>query len=325
MEDTEIVVESTANGVHNDFYSRWKQAINGVGDFIAIFIPWFWQEEYTREVHDFVPTTEEEELIELYGLTHGQLAFRRAKIETDFNGDETKFQQEYPNNWQEAFVAEKRDTFIPASLVLKAQKQQTVVPAGAMVMGVDPARYGDDATAIVVRHGRKVRTVRRFEKKSTMAVAGIVARFIDATPELDAVFVDVIGIGAGVFDRLVELGYDDIVHAVNFAESATEDDKFVNKRNECWGGAKAWLENGPVSLPDGDVWLSDLTAPGYTYDSSGKLKLERKEDIKKRDGKSPDVGDAFALTFSEPVRPGTRRRKQPKMAPVVIHDEVVGY
>ena len=319
---TEVWVETTANGVNNDFYSRWLQAIDGRGDYIAIFLPWFWQTEYRRPVPaDWQRTEEENELSQLYGLDDEQLAWRRNKIESDFGGDASKFQQEYPCNWQEAFVAEKRDTFIPARLVVKAQAT-TAEPAGAMVVGVDPARYGSDQTAIVVRHGRKVRAVRRYDGKSTMEVAGICARFIEATPQMDRMFIDVIGIGAGVYDRLVELGYGKKVTAVNAAEKAAEDEKYVNKRAECWATGKKWLEEGPVQLPEGDIWLADLTAPGYTYDSSGRLRLEKKEDIKKRSGRSPDVGDAWSLTFAEPVR------KVERAGPMVEYegarDSVVG-
>lgn len=324
---TEVWIESTANGVKNDFYARWKQAINGVGDFIPIFLPWFWQPEYRRALPpDWKRDDDENELAQLYGLDDEQLAWRRNKIESDFNGDASRFQQEYPCNWQEAFVAEQRDTFIPAKLVIRAQSTQTEA-YGPMVVGVDPARFGDDATAIVVRQGRRVRAVRRYEKKSTMEVAGICARFIEATPQMDMMFIDVIGIGAGVYDRLVELGYGDKVRPVNSSESAAEDEKYANKRAECWGGAKRWLEEGPVQLPPDDdekkvSWLGDLTAPGYTYTSNGALRLEKKEDIKKREGRSPDVGDALALTFAEPVR------KRPQTAPLIEHegvrDDVVG-
>jgi hypothetical protein len=120
MAGTEVIVESTANGVKNDFYARWKQAINGKGDYLAIFVPWFWQPEYTREAEGFVPTEEEAELQSLFGLTLGQLAFRRNKVESDFKGDASRFQQEYPCNWQEAFINEQRDSFIAAKAVMRA-------------------------------------------------------------------------------------------------------------------------------------------------------------------------------------------------------------
>jgi hypothetical protein len=330
MDGTEVIVESTANGVSNDFYKRWKVAIAGRGDFIPIFIPWFWQPEYAREVpKDWARTQEEDDLVALYELNDGQLAWRRAKIENDFAGDVTKFEQEYPNNWQEAFVAEKRDTFITGRMVQWARSTKLDGSTGPMVVGVDPARYGDDRTAIVVRQGRKVRAARTYEKKSTMEVAGIIVRFIEAQKP-DAVFIDVIGIGAGVYDRLEELGYagdrsaKSVVIPVNVGEGAADGERYSNKRAEVWGEMKKWLEAKPVSLPDSDEWLADLTAPGYTYDSSGRLKIESKEAMRKRGEKSPDLGDALALTFAEPVRVREPESSFP-LEPTPLYEELETY
>lgn len=329
MPGTEIIVESTANGVvgdGGDFYERWVAAIRGQGDFAAIFIPWFWQPEYRRPLPaGWLRTPEEEELVKAYGLDDGQLAWRRAKIENDFKGDGSKFRQEYPSSWPEAFVAEDRDSFIKAQSVVRAMQDSNTIPAGALLAGVDPARYGPDTTAIVVRQGRKVRSAQRFQGKSTMEVAGIVARFIEAHAP-DRVFVDVIGIGAGVYDRLVELGYGPRskggtgqVVAVNVAERAIEDDKYVNRRAECWALMREWLMAPPCQLPHDDGWLADLTSVGYTYDSSGRLRLESKEKMRDRGTKSPDLADALSLTFAEPVRP--RRQDGPLLDPTPSYEE----
>jgi hypothetical protein len=133
-----------------------------------------------------------------------------------------------------------------------------------------------------------------------------------------------------VYDRLCELGYgaqDDesknVVFAVNAAETAIESDKYVNRRAEMWGEMKRWLEEFPCSLPQSDEILADLTAPGYTYDSSGRLRIESKESMKKRDEKSPDIADALALTFAEPVR--RKEKSGPVVAAFRPFDEVVGY
>ncbi len=339
---TEVYLESTGNGVadnsgENDFYKRWLLAIAGNSDYIAVFLPWFWQPEYTREVpKDFERDADEQELADLYELTDGQLAWRRAKIESDFRGDVTKFQQEYPCNWREAFVMADRDTFIPNAAVQWALKTEMQPSSAPLIVGVDPARYGTDRTAIVVRQGRKVRAVRTYKDKSTMEVAGIVVRFIEAHKPA-AVFIDVIGIGAGVYDRLEELGWagedsDEerrIVFPVNVAEKAVDDERYYNKRAEVWGDLKAWIEAKPVDLctmSEGrdisDEWVADLTSPGYTYDSAGRLKLESKEAMRKRGQKSPDLGDALALTFAEPVRKREVRREPVIEAQPLYEEEV---
>lgn len=93
---TEIILESTANGVGGEFHERWQQAEAGVGDYIAIFVPWFWSEEYAREVDDdFDLTDEEDEYAEAHGLTLEQMAWRRAKIAE--LKDPMLFKQEYPS------------------------------------------------------------------------------------------------------------------------------------------------------------------------------------------------------------------------------------
>jgi hypothetical protein len=81
VENTEVILESTANGVGNYFHEMWQKAEAGLSDFIAIFVPWFWQDEYARNVpSDFICTPEETELQLLYGLTKEQITWRRAKI-----------------------------------------------------------------------------------------------------------------------------------------------------------------------------------------------------------------------------------------------------
>ena len=133
-----------------------------------------------------------------------------------------------------------------------------------------------------------------------MEVAGMVARII-VKEEPARVFVDVGGLGAGVVDRLRELGYGNRVEAVNFGSKALDPDKYKNKRAECWSLMNDWLRELPVSIPDDDSLHADLMAPGYKYDSNSRLQLEDKDDIKRRGLASPDEADALALTFASPV------------------------
>lgn len=127
-------------------------------------------------------------------------------------------------------------------------------------------------------------------------------------------FIDVGGVGAGVYDRLVEMGYDNVVRAINFGSSPFEpqplDDKGkpsggpLNRRAEMWMKSKEWLEDvAGASIPDSDSLQADACGPGYKYDSHTRLVLESKEDMRRRDVPSPDEWDAVALTFAEPVAP----------------------
>lgn len=110
-EDTDIYVESTANGMSGVFYELWKGAVEGRNGFLAFFSPWFDSPEYREPVGPYFERTfEEEELVTLYGLDDEQLQFRRTRVAQ--NGVE-KFQQEYPSNADEAFIASGRPVFNP--------------------------------------------------------------------------------------------------------------------------------------------------------------------------------------------------------------------
>lgn len=325
MNDTEIILESTANGVGGDFHTRWRMAERGESEYEAIFVPWFWQDEYTETPpRDFMATDEEEELRHLFGLNDGQLYFRRRKIADDFKGDETRFQQEYPNTAAEAFVAAKRDSLIPIPHILAARKETSIGPSIAqpLLIGCDPSRYGDDRTAIVWRRGRVVYKVRLLKDKSTMQLAGILAKIIDSDKP-EKLFIDIVGLGVGTYDRLEELGYGDVVVGVQASEKAAEDDLYYNKRAECWTRMRDWFAAKPVRIPDSDEFQADLVEPGYTYDSNSRIKIEKKEDIKKRGGLSPDIGDALSLTFAENVRP--KDRDEPEVQEHRPNDPGVGY
>ena len=124
---------------------------------------------------------------------------------------------------------------------------------------------------------------------------------------LDRVFIDVTGLGAGIYDRLNETGYSRVVRAVNFAQKPYKPDQYRNKRAEMWDELRQWLEDpAGVQVPDDDKLHGDLCAPvwgkGATkHDSNGRLVLEPKDHIRERLGISPDGGDAAALTFAFPV------------------------
>lgn len=300
--NTEIFLESTANGIGNYFHQQWQLAEASLSEFIPIFIPWFWQEEYTRSIsQEFVLSEEEYTLKELYGLTNEQLLWRRIKItELSIGGmDGTKaFMQEYPCCAAEAFQTTGEDTFISANIAIAASKQQAE-PHGALLIGVDPARFGDDRTCIVRRQSRVVSKIDSYVKKDTMEIANIVHLIIEAEKP-DRVCVDVVGLGAGVYDRLKELGHKDILVSVNGGSSPRDPNKFLNKRAEMWSDMREWLLDYPIQIPDSKSLLSDLCGLRYKFDNKGRLVLEKKEEMKKRGIRSPDEADALSLTFCYP-------------------------
>jgi hypothetical protein len=297
---TEIILESTANGVGNLFHRMWQAAAAGQSDYRTVFIPWFWQPEYRRVVSTLDLDDQEDAYRAAYGLDLEQMAWRHAKIATDFAGDAHRFEQEYPASADLAFVLVGVESFIPAPLVMAARASRSGSGQGPLVVGVDPARFGDDDTAIVRRRGRVVCPVERIRKRDTMHVAGAIARLIKEDRPA-RVFIDIGGLGSGIYDRLLELGFGYVVSPVNFGESAGRSERYKNRRAEMWGLLKEWLQLPPASIPDDDGLAADLVGPQYTYDSEGRLKLESKEDMRKRGIRSPDAGDALALTFAAPV------------------------
>lgn len=297
---TEIILESTANGIGNYFYNLWVAAVTGRSPYQAIFLPWFWDDKYTIKGPNYSLDEEEEQLYENHkdeGLTLEHLAWRREKLNSTSDREEAleRFKQEYPFTWMEAFRSPVANRFIKANMVEKARKHE-VNTESPLVIGVDPAISDNDRLAIIRRKGRKAYKLETYHNLNTMEIVGLVRRMIDAEKP-HKVCIDCIGIGAGVVDRLLELGYSQ-VEGVNVAHSSSDKERFRNKRAELWSELKDWLDNEMgVQIPDSDELQGDLTAPGYKYDSSNRLLIESKDDMKKRGMKSPDCAEALMLTF----------------------------
>jgi hypothetical protein len=208
----------------------------------------------------------------------------------------SQFQREYLCD----FSASVDDVLIPLPLVSAAMQRSTnheiELRGMPKVIGVDVARYGSDRTVFFQRWGKQTLPPIIIEDSDLMYVVGRLAKIIDQWVP-DAVFIDVGGVGAGVVDRMLQLGCD--VIAVNFGERSI-DPGYSNRRVEMWDGMKRWLEDGGV-LPNINGLQADLSAPTFSFDASNRMKLERKDEIRKRLGASTDLGDALALTFAMPV------------------------
>jgi hypothetical protein len=151
------------------------------------------------------------------------MAWRRNKIAE--LKDAALFKQEYPATAAEAFQMSGHDSYIKPALVAEARKAECD-PSGPLVIGLDPSRFGDDGSAMARRRGRKVLKVERKFKKDTMEVAGWAKQVID-TEKPARMFIDVGGLGAGVYDRLKEMGYEKVIRAVNFGAAPLEPPKYA--------------------------------------------------------------------------------------------------
>lgn len=209
---------------------------------------------------------------------------------------ENAFKQEFLCD----FSASSDDVLIPFDLVLECigrKMDHTMFQTAPIAMGVDVARFGDDRSVICIRQGLMVLELERYRQMDLMTYAGIVAQKAQQYA-VDGLFVDGVGVGAGVVDRLRQLGLD--VIDAQAGTKPVDPARYFNKRAEMWADMKAWMQAGG-SLPDDQELITDLTGLTYSFAPGGQLQLEKKEDMKKRGLSSPDVADALALTFYSPL------------------------
>lgn len=192
------------------------------------------------------------------------------------------------------------DTMIPFSLVEQAMSRDIEVDKFAtMTYGLDVARFGSDKSALAKKKGNVITEVKKWRGLDLMQLVGAIKAEYDSEETIDrplSIYVDSIGLGSGVVDRLRELGLPAV--GINVSESPAMKGSYVNLRAELWGKMKNWLEQRNCTIPKDDDLLADLTAPRYTFNSSGKLRVESKEDMKKRGLASPDMADACILTLA---------------------------
>jgi hypothetical protein len=328
LDGTEIAIESTGNVYGDALHQLWRRAEAGDSEFMPVFLPWSLDPAYrTRLPDDFAMTAEEKTIAEQHNLDADQIMWRRNKVSQ--LGSVDHFKREYPLIPDEAFMASQFDSFITADLVMAARKTRDIEPYGPLLIGVDPAGQGDDSTAIAWRRGHAIVKVERRHKLTTMEIAGLIQKIIsDDKPA--KVSIDVGGLGVGVYDRLVEQGQGEIVSAVNFGGRAVEPPPLdeagkpsggnANRRAELWSLMRTALQ-GRFSIPDDDALHADLTSCGYKYDSSGRLLLESKVDMKRRGMPSPDSADAVALCFSEPGGAAIPRSRAVNFGRKIIYPE----
>lgn len=210
-----------------------------------------------------------------------------------------QFRQEYLCD----FGASSDDNLIPLDLAEAASTREIVheqVRGAAKIMGVDVARFGGDRSALAKRQGICCYPLQTWQGLDNIALADRIATAIrDWQP--DAVFIDAGG-GAGVIDYLRNQGYR--INEINFGGRPLQENKYYNKRAEMWGEMRDWLQRGGA-IPRNPELVTDLSGPKYGYDQDGsRIKLESKDSMKARGVRSPDLGDALALTFASKVRPG---------------------
>lgn len=175
-------------------------------------------------------------------------------------------------------------------------------------IGVDVARYGNDRSAIVARKGRNTLDGKILTKSSTTTVANAVRAFHKKHGGL--IFVDTIGLGAGVYDQLHDDKYP--VFEVNVAQSSPprlpgEEVDCALLRDWLWVAGARHLEHERPSFVGlqaniAQQLVGELANTRYTIDRLGRLKVESKDEMKRRLGFSPDIADAWLNTFAKRPR-----------------------
>jgi len=209
------------------------------------------------------------------------------------------------------FPLADEDTYIPIYWAEAARDRQ-IWPQNSydLVYGVDVARsLNRDRTVIAKRRGDQFLPYHVVRYNDTMKIVRDVAQMADREKP-KAIFIDVIGVGGGVFDRLKQLGYP--VIAVNSAETISMEfpEKYVRLRDELWGKMRDWLEAGRGKLwdnEDNDL-IGELSTP-KAWLQGAKTKIESKDEMRERLKKtggdesngSPDIADAHIMTFAMPI------------------------
>lgn len=219
------------------------------------------------------------------------------------------------------FPKGEADGVVELAKVEAAVERKLDTTGGTVIWGVDVARQGNDRSALAKRQGSKLlEPVKWRNGFDNMQVAGWIIDEYQRTPDSEkpfAICVDIIGYGAGVFDRLKELRMP--VKAINVANSAspqglmknTAKFQYMRLRDELWFKVQDWF-NGEVDIPDDAALIGELVTVTYKYESNGKVKVASKDELKAEGKRSPDLADAFVLTFA--YRPPINRESRPAYA-----------
>jgi len=218
----------------------------------------------------------------------------REDMERDKRSDPAK----YAHVWLGEYQTLADMQFISWDDVNSAQQRQFKRGGKPVLFGIDVARFGDDRSVLAIREGDVLTDLMKWERLDTQQLAGYITEVANSRKP-QALFVDGVGVGGGVVDRLRVLGLN--VIEVNGGAKAAQDNRYFNKRAETWGRMREWLrDRGVIHQAEIDL-AAELTGPMYKFDPSNRIMLEKKDEMKKRGLRSPDLADALSLTFAEHV------------------------
>jgi hypothetical protein len=201
------------------------------------------------------------------------------------------------------------DQFItPAHVELARKARAEGYETLPKILACDVARFGDDQSVIGYRQGRKAVILEKLRGKDTAHVGDRVIYWMEKE-NVNATVIDCDGLGAGTYDHIKYRGFQNGIYEFHGGAAAEDANKYFNKRTECWGRLRDWVEF--ADIPDDAELAEDLIGPLYNYNAKGQLCLEQKDNMKERGLSSPDCGDMLAMTFAVKLaKPEVRRPTQ---------------
>lgn len=303
-----LVLLDEASGIEEAFYEVNRGALSGKGTKLAM------AGNPTRTAGSFYDS--HHKLRTIYRCHHVScLDVKRAQGHIE----EIKAQYgEGSNAWRVRVLGEfptsSDETIIPLSLVMSAIGRDVPPLDYYPIWGLDVARYGDDRTALAKRQANALlEPVKAWKNLDTLQVVGRLRTEYEETKPEDRpkqIMVDVIGVGAGVYDVAKAQGLP--VYDVNVGEAASSRENCMRLRDELWFLGREWFLDRSCTMPNDEALISELTNVTYSFTVTGKFVAERKQEMKDRGVPSPDLADAFLLTFAGSLQQRQKFRRKPR-------------
>lgn len=320
---SEIFLESTANGPGGKFYEMWMSATDPIeanrGEYIAIFTPWWWNDEYRSVINDIDElelTRDEQGYKDRNGLDNAQILWRRRKINGGLKLD--GFKQEYPETPEEAFEYSVIGAWFDGDFVSEAMiDKEFKTQIGAVVGALDPGGEKEGADRTAIGHGDDIAidNVECWEPMKPKPMARRAEQYIEDN-KLQLLRVDTVGIGVAVYNELKDGRFKHLIESYqgSGATSTYLDGVpvYANKRAESYGRLAEWIGDGSlIQIPNNIDLKKDIMGPRQTtHKTNFRIVAESKEDMKNRGIPSPDMLDVLAMIKAEKVRKDLTKRDE---------------
>lgn len=212
-------------------------------------------------------------------------------IKMEIENDKLNDPDLFAHKWLGEPLAQGEFSIIPRSSILTSMNRE-IEDDGAIIVGVDVARMGDDRTVFWKRKGLKTVDFKIYKHKRTTEICDLLDEFVEGDKTVE-VKVDDTGVGGGVTDELKKRGQN--VRPINFGARANYGNKYPNLISEAWFELKDQIDD--VQLPLNDDLLMELSTRQWKQDNKGKRAIESKMDYKKRGFRSPDLADACIICY----------------------------